>query len=165
MFPTIRAHLGSTWRPGCRRASGLLPDHDFVHVHVKATDEAGHSKDPEAKKAVIEATDDGLKELVSMKQNAIVAVTGDHATPSIGSLLHSGDPTPLVIAGPSVSPDETVSFGERQALGGELGRVAASDIMPLLLGLANRPFFRGHRPGARKTLALPNGAEPMHFDD
>jgi 2,3-bisphosphoglycerate-independent phosphoglycerate mutase len=46
-------------------------------------------------------------------------------------------------------------------LTGECGRLRAAEVLPLLLGLANRPFFIGHRPGAHPTLALPDAPEPM----
>ncbi len=144
-----------------RCAEQLLADADFVHVHIKATDEAGHAKRPELKRDVIAATDSGLAGLLELANRAIIAVTGDHATPSVGSLLHSGDPTPLLVAGPGIHPDSIRHFGERHALGGALGRLAAADILPLLTGFANRPFFLGHRPGPRQTLALPNAPEPM----
>lgn len=142
-------------------ASDLLNHADFVHVHIKATDEAGHSKKPEFKRDIISAVDEGLEQLLTLSGEAIVAVTGDHATPSTGSLLHSGDPTPFVVAGPGVAPDELRLFGERHALKGTCGRLAASDIMPFLAGVANRPFFKGYRPGAAITIALPNDPEPM----
>jgi 2,3-bisphosphoglycerate-independent phosphoglycerate mutase len=142
-------------------AAKLLETHDFVHVHVKATDEAAHTKRPAFKRAVIEATDAGLDELPALARRAVVAVTGDHASPSEGSLLHSGDPTPLVVAAPGLRPDTVTAFGERPALAGECGRLRADEVLPFLAGLANRPFFLGHRPGALRTLALPDAPEPM----
>ncbi len=142
-------------------AAGLLDSHDFVHVHVKATDEAAHTKRPGFKRQVIEATDAGLDALLALSAKAVVAVTGDHASPSVGGLLHSGDPTPFVVAAPGLRPDAVTSFGERAALAGECGRLCANEVLPFLAGLANRPFFLGHRPGAVQTLALPNAPEPM----
>jgi 2,3-bisphosphoglycerate-independent phosphoglycerate mutase len=137
---------------------------DFVHVHVKATDAAGHAKQPTLKRDVIASIDAGLEGLLTLATQAIVAVTGDHATPSVGSLLHSGDPTPFVVAGPGVGADAVKSFGERYATQGVCGRLAANDVMPLLVGLANRPFFYDHRPGPWRSIALPNHPEPMPLD-
>ena len=91
-------------------------------------------------------------------------MTGDHASPSVGSLLHSGDPTPFVVAAPGLRADGVQRFGERDALRGECGRLRADEVLPLLVGLANRPFFLGHRPGAAATLALPDAPEPMPLD-
>lgn len=142
-------------------AARLLDQHGFVHVHVKATDEAAHTKRPGFKRDVIAATDAGLEALLPLSSRAVVAVTGDHASPSVGSLLHSGDPTPFVVAAPGLRPDSVTSFGERTALAGECGRLRAAEVLPYLLGLANRPFFLGHRPGAMRTLALPDSPDPM----
>ena len=145
-------------------ARELMPEAGFVHVHVKATDEAGHSKQPANKVAAIEAADAGLEALLDLADEAVVAVTGDHATPSVGGLLHSGDPTPFVAAAPGIRPDATRELGERPAHTGELGTVAASDVMPLLIGFANRPFFLGHRPGPWASHALPDRPQPMPID-
>jgi 2,3-bisphosphoglycerate-independent phosphoglycerate mutase len=145
-------------------AAVLLESHDFVHVHVKATDEAAHTKRPAHKREVIEATDAGLALLQDLASRAVVAVTGDHASPSVGSLLHSGDPTPFVVAAPGLRPDAVTQFGERHSLAGEAGRLRADDVLPYLAGLANRPFFLGHRPGARRTLALSAAPDHMPLD-
>lgn len=146
-------------------AARLLESHDFVHVHVKATDEAGHTKRADFKREIIAATDAGLAALPALAARAVVAVTGDHASPSVGGLLHSGDPTPFVVAAPGLRPDAVTHFGERAALAGECGRLRADDVLPLLAGLANRPFFLGHRPGPVQTLALPDAPEPMPIAD
>ncbi|MFC5065722.1 alkaline phosphatase family protein [Actinomycetospora atypica] len=133
----------------------------FVHVHTKATDEAGHTKEPRAKLEVLESADPGLAGLLDLADRAVVAVTGDHATPSTGGVLHTGDPTPLVVAGPTVRTDPVTAFGEQFAASGWYGRVSAAELLPLLFGHANRPDFLGHRPTARRTLALPDSPEPM----
>jgi 2,3-bisphosphoglycerate-independent phosphoglycerate mutase len=136
----------------------------FVHLHTKATDEAGHTKDPYAKRDVIEAIDAGLDGLLTLLDTAVVCVTGDHATPSSASVLHTADPTPFVVAGPSLHTDTVTRFGETFMQGGRFGRVAATDVLPVLLEAANRPAFFGHRPSAFNTLALPTNPAPFQFD-
>ena len=143
-------------------AGGLIADGArFVHVHTKATDEAGHSKDPRAKLEVLEALDPGLARLEALADSAIVAITGDHATPSVDGVLHTADPTPLLLVGPTVRPDTVTEFGEEPARAGWYGPVKAAELMPLLFGHANRPVFLGHRATPRQTLALPDEPEPM----
>ena len=137
----------------------------FVHVHTKATDDAGHTKEPRAKLDVLEAADPGLAGLLDLADRAVVAVTGDHATPSTGGVLHTGDPTPLVVAGPTVRADPVTAFGEQFAASGWYGRVTAAELLPLLFGHANRPDFLGHRPTPRRTLALPDSPEPMILEE
>lgn len=133
----------------------------FVHVHTKATDEAGHSKDPLAKLRVLESLDGGLARLEVLADRAIVCITGDHATPSVDGVLHTADPTPLLLLGPTVRPDEVRSFGEAPMRHGWYGVVRADELLPLLFSHANRPMFLGHRIGARPSLALPDGVEAM----
>ncbi|MDD7939220.1 alkaline phosphatase family protein [Actinomycetospora lutea] len=133
----------------------------FVHVHTKATDDAGHTKQPRAKLEVLEAADPGLAGLHELAGRAIVAVTGDHATPSTGGVLHTGDPTPLVVAGPTVRQDAVTAFGEGPAAAGWYGALQARELLPLLLGHANRAAFLGHRATTRPTAALPDAPEPM----
>ncbi len=134
----------------------------FVHVHTKVTDEAGHAKDPLAKKAAVEWCDAQLAALLRPPfTDWVVAVTGDHATPASGGVLHTGDPTPFVVVGPSVRPDGVVAFGEQASRRGALGVIAASDVLPLMCSHANRPRFLGHRPSAYPTIALPDAPVPF----
>ena len=117
---------------------------DFVFVHLKATDQAGHTKDPAVKQATIEALDAELGTLPT--DGAIVVVTGDHATPTYPDVIHSGDPVPFVLAGPGVRPDAVERFGELQCAAGILGHLRGEDVMPVLLNAADRPLFAGSRP-------------------
>jgi 2,3-bisphosphoglycerate-independent phosphoglycerate mutase len=133
----------------------------FVHVHTNATDEAGHTKRPHAKREVLEAIDRGLAGLAAVAEKAIVAVTGDHATPSTHGVIHTADPTPLLVAGPTVRPDAVTEWGELPAQHGWWGKVRADELLPLLLGQANRPVFLGHRITARPVIALADSPQPM----
>ncbi|QXE38404.1 hypothetical protein KQY30_33410 [Streptomyces sp. GMY02] len=133
----------------------------FVHVHTKTTDEAGHTKAPHAKRTVLEGIDRGLARLGDIAEHAIVAVTGDHSTPSTHSLLHAGEPTPLTVVGPTVRCDEVTAFGEAPARHGWYGTVRADELLPLLLGHANRPVLLGHRITPRPVIALAD--QPQHL--
>lgn len=117
----------------------LLKTFDFVLVNYKAPDIAGHDGDPLHKKCLIENMDRELLPLVKEVErgNLIMAVTGDHSTPC-GQKEHSGDPVPVVIAGRVVRTDSVTTFGERSCARGDLGRIKASDIVPILLDLAGK---------------------------
>jgi 2,3-bisphosphoglycerate-independent phosphoglycerate mutase len=116
----------------------------FVFVHLKATDVAGHTKDPRVKQQTIEELDAELGNLPL--DRAIVCVTGDHATPASPEVIHSGDPVPFVLGGPAVRADSVRSFGELDCAAGILGHLRGADMMPVLLNAADRPLYLGSRP-------------------
>jgi 2,3-bisphosphoglycerate-independent phosphoglycerate mutase len=122
-----------------------LDDGDtFVFSHLKATDMAGHTKDPSIKQRTIEALDSVLGDLPT--DRAIVCVTGDHATPTYPDVIHSGDPVPFLLNGPGVRADAVERFGELDCAAGILGQLRGPDMMPVLLNAADRPLFLGSRP-------------------
>ena len=132
----------------------------FVFSHLKATDMAGHTKDPAIKQRTIELLDAELGELPT--DAAIVCVTGDHATPAYPDVIHSGDPVPIVVAGPGVRADLVDSFGELDCSRGILGHLRGPDLMPLLLNAADRPLFLGSRPTPfRAADGYPAVLEPL----
>jgi 2,3-bisphosphoglycerate-independent phosphoglycerate mutase len=122
-----------------------LDDGDtFVFTHQKTTDAAGHTKDPRMKQETIERLDAALDDLPT--DRAVVCVTGDHATPASPDVIHSGDPVPLLVAGPGVRADGVERFGELDCAAGILGQLRGPDLMPVLLNAADRPLFLGSRP-------------------
>ena len=129
-----------------RARSALDGGATFVFCHLKATDEAGHSKDPAVKRRTIEAVDAALGDLAALFPDEVVCVTGDHATPTSPEVIHSGDPVPLLLAGPGVRADRVTRFGELDCAEGLLGRLTGADVMPVLLNAADRPLFLGSRP-------------------
>jgi 2,3-bisphosphoglycerate-independent phosphoglycerate mutase len=116
----------------------------FVFCHQKTTDAAGHTKDPAVKRDTITALDAALSDLPV--DRAIVCITGDHATPASPDVIHSGDPVPLLLAGPGVRADAVAEFGELPFAAGILGQLRGPDLMPVLLNAADRPLFLGSRP-------------------
>ncbi len=129
--------------------------YDFVHIHSKAPDVAGHNKDPIAKRDALEELDAAFAQLVQAcrgRSDLLVVVTGDHATPSSGPLIHSGEAVPfLVCGGPNVLTDQIAEFDERSVVLGGVGRIRATDVMPLLLNLTDRARLMGvqHQPESR----------------
>jgi 2,3-bisphosphoglycerate-independent phosphoglycerate mutase len=132
----------------CRRVSLAVERLDagdtFVFCHQKTTDAAGHTKDPHVKRETIETLDGALADLPT--DRAIVCITGDHATPASRDVIHSGDPVPLLVAGPGVRADGVERFGELDFAAGILGQQRGPDLMPVLLNAADRPLFLGSRP-------------------
>lgn len=116
----------------------------FVFCHQKTTDVAGHTKDPAVKRDTIAALDAALVGLPV--DRAVVCITGDHATPASPDVIHSGDPVPLLVAGPGVRADGVTEFGELPFAAGILGQLRGPDLLPVLLNAADRPLFLGSRP-------------------
>jgi 2,3-bisphosphoglycerate-independent phosphoglycerate mutase len=132
----------------------------FVFAHLKATDAAGHTKDPAIKQRTIELLDAELGDLPD--ERAVVCVTGDHATPAYPGVIHSGDPVPMLVAGPGVRADSVESFGELDCSRGILGQLRGPDLMPVLLNAADRPLFLGSRPTPfRAADGYPARLEPL----
>jgi 2,3-bisphosphoglycerate-independent phosphoglycerate mutase len=116
----------------------------FLITHLKATDVAGHTKDPAVKQRTIEMLDAELTDLPT--DRAVVCITGDHATPTFPEVIHSGDPVPFLLAGPGIRADSVQTFGELDCATGILGQLRGPDMMPVLLNAADRPLFLGSRP-------------------
>src|SRR5207237_3978300 len=110
----------------------------FVFVHQKATDAAGHTKDPLVKRAVIESLDVVLRSRLPVDR-AIVCITGDHATPASPDVIHSGDPVPFLVAGPGVRADNVRRFGELEWAARFFGRLRGEEVMAGVQEVAGRP--------------------------
>ncbi len=110
--------------------------HDYFFFHHKGPDSAGEDGDFGAKVAAIEALDAAIPDLLALEPD-VVAVTGDHATPS-QMAAHSWHPVPVVLWGRRVGRDPVTTFGESACLGGALGRRPAADLMTIMLANAGR---------------------------
>ena len=97
------------------------------------------------KRDTIEALDAALGDLPT--DRAIVCVTGDHATPASPDVIHSGDPVPLLVAGPGRARRRaSTASASSTVAAGILGQLRGPDLMPVLLNAADRPLFLGSRP-------------------
>lgn len=127
-------------------ARDALTRYDFIHVHTKVPDEAGHLKDPLKKKLAIEALDKGLNRVIGpLVQNpdVLVVVTADHATPSAGPLIHSGETVPLLFCGEGVRRDHVRQYDEVAAAQGVLGHVRGTELMLMILNGLDRSKLKG----------------------
>lgn len=118
----------------------LLREHwsvpDFFFLHHKDADAAGEDGDRDAKVAAIERLDAVVPDLVALGPD-VIAVTGDHATPS-QMAAHSWHPVPVVVHGPRVGRDRTERFGERWCRSGAIGLRPAMHLLPILMAGAGR---------------------------
>lgn len=111
-------------------------DHDYVFVHIKATDNASHDRNVEQKILAIERTDEMIGEILEKaREKVVLAITGDHSTPvSLGE--HSCDPVPVLLWADFLRSDVTEEFSEIEAARGAIHTIRGRDILPLLLGYA-----------------------------
>jgi 2,3-bisphosphoglycerate-independent phosphoglycerate mutase len=141
-------------------------DYDFIHVHTKMPDEAGHTKNPWYKKEVIEAIDRAMSiainEIITDKE-VLLVVTADHSTASAGIMIHSGETVPITMIGKYVRKDEVRHFNEIACAQGGLGLVKGKELMYLILnfldkakmqGLMDTPINQPYYPGRYKPLRL-----------
>ncbi|UCD71119.1 MAG: 2,3-bisphosphoglycerate-independent phosphoglycerate mutase [Syntrophobacterales bacterium] len=122
--------------------------YDFAYIHTKAPDVEGHKGEPLLKAKALEAIDrslDPLMRRVRRDSNFLLVVTGDHGTPSSGSMLHSGDSIPILFAGINVLKDDVSRFNERDTAKGGMGRLRGLDIMNIILNLTDKANLYGVR--------------------
>lgn len=108
--------------------------YDFFFLHVKATDAAGEDGDFARKVAVIEQVDRALSELISLQPDVLV-VSGDHSTPAVLQ-GHSWHPVPVLLYSRWCRSDGVRQFSESACISGGLGRLSATQIMPLAMANA-----------------------------
>ncbi len=141
-------------------------EYDFIHVHTKMPDEAGHTKNPWYKKEVIEAVDRAMSlavhEILPDRETLLV-VTADHSTASSGVMIHTGETVPLTMVGKYVRRDEVGYFNEIACANGALGIVRGNELMHLILnfldrakmqGLMDTPVDQPYYPGDYKPLKI-----------
>jgi 2,3-bisphosphoglycerate-independent phosphoglycerate mutase len=112
-------------------------DADLFFVHHKDADAAGEDGDRAAKIRAIEALDAAVPDLLGALEPGVIAVTGDHATPS-QMAAHSWHPVPVVARGGTMGRDDVDRFGERWCRAGALGRRPSIELLPVLMGAAGR---------------------------
>ncbi|MFC2174326.1 2,3-bisphosphoglycerate-independent phosphoglycerate mutase [archaeon] len=120
-------------------ALAALEGHDYVFLHIKCTDLAGHDGDPEKKIELLEKIDGMVGHILEKidLENTIIAFTSDHSTPcSVRN--HSADPVPLLIAGADVRLDYVKHFDELSATQGALFKISGKDLFPILLDFMGR---------------------------
>jgi 2,3-bisphosphoglycerate-independent phosphoglycerate mutase len=108
--------------------------YDFFFIHMKETDAAGEDGDFNRKVTSLEHIDRLLPEITRLEPDVIV-VTGDHSTPAILK-GHSWHPIPVLLYSSYCRPDGVVRFSEKACIAGGLGKIPATDIMPLAMANA-----------------------------
>jgi 2,3-bisphosphoglycerate-independent phosphoglycerate mutase len=114
-----------------------LKDHDFVYLHVEASDEAGHEGDAELKIRTIEYLDQRilkylLEETAKMDEPVTIAMLPDHPTPW-KLRTHTREAVPFVIYRPGIEPDSVDHYDEESAKKGYYSELVGKQFMEALL--------------------------------
>ena len=101
-----------------------LKTHDFVYLHVEASDEAGHEGDYDLKLKTIEYLDHRIvkylvDEISKMDEPVAIAVLPDHPTPW-KLKTHTRDAVPFLIWYPGIEADDVDRYDESAAKNGGL---------------------------------------------
>lgn len=115
-----------------------LKTHDFIYLHVEATDEAGHEGDLDLKMKCIEYLDKRIVKYILEHKNEIgdeltIAVLPDHPTP-VEMKIHTRESIPFIIMKPGESPDDVRKYDEDSAKAGSYGEIEGADFINLLIG-------------------------------
>jgi len=129
------SHLIQGLGKACKFAIKVLKknhkDYNYMYVHFKEPDLAGHDNKPFEKLAMIEYIDDvffGFLRKFCPSNKIKVLVSSDHTTSS-KQKAHTADPVPVLFydALPKVLKEK--SFNEREARKGSLGRILGKELL------------------------------------
>ncbi|GKU80495.1 2,3-bisphosphoglycerate-independent phosphoglycerate mutase [Paenibacillus sp. L3-i20] len=109
-----------------------IANNDIVYVHMKAPDVKGHDNKPLEKTKSIELFDQMVGMIrEKLPDNVYLALAADHSTPcEVGE--HTGEPVPVLIAGPSIRKDRVSQYNEMDCAYGGMGRLTGSDFVRTL---------------------------------
>ncbi len=116
--PGANGYYDTNYSGKAMYALNALKKHDFVYVHVEATDEAGHNGDWKAKLECCERFD---KEVVGpmlkffgSPKGVRILVSPDHPTP-VAKRVHDRAPVPFVMWGEGIEANGVKNYSEKAA--------------------------------------------------
>ena len=119
-------------------ALDALRTHDFVYLHVEASDEAGHDGDLALKLKTIENLDARLvrpiiEEVKSWHDMPVsIALLPDHPTP-VEVRTHVNEPVPFAIWHQGIEPDTVQAYDEMSCADGAYGTLKLGEFMQTFL--------------------------------
>ncbi len=116
--PGANGYYDTNYKGKGEYALNSLKTHDFVYVHVEATDEAGHNGDWKAKMECCEHFDKMIVgpiiKFFGKPKGVRVLVAPDHPTP-VAKRTHDRSPVPFVMWGEGIASNGTKEFSEKAA--------------------------------------------------
>lgn len=116
-----------------------LRKHDFVYLHIEASDEAGHEGNVDLKKKTVEYLENRVvkpifEELSKWDEPVAIAILPDHPTPC-RLKTHISEPIPFLIYYPGIQPDGVLQYDEESAKAGDYGLLTGDEFMKALLSV------------------------------
>ena len=116
--PGANGYYDTNYQGKAQYALASLKKHDFVYVHVEATDEAGHNGDYQAKLKCAEHFDNfivgAVREYIQTHPDVRVLVAPDHPTP-VAKRTHTSVPVPFIMYGHGIEPNGAKMYSEKEA--------------------------------------------------
>ena len=114
-------------------AIDALRRHDFVFLHIEASDEAGHDGNLKLKLQTIEDLDRRVvgpiyNEVKAWNEPVGIALLPDHPTP-VELRTHVAEPVPFTIWHRNITPDGVQTFDESSCTGGSYGLLKLQQFM------------------------------------
>lgn len=118
-------------------ALDALKKHDFVYLHIEASDEAGHEGDHKLKTKTIEYLDSRVvktiwEETQKWEEDVVIAILPDHPTPW-KLKTHTRSAIPFIIYKPGLEPDMVDAYDEVSSVRGSIGELSGNEFMKLFL--------------------------------
>lgn len=118
-------------------AIDALKRHDFVYLHIEASDEAGHEGDVALKLKTVEYLENRIvkpifDEVSKWNEPVAIAILPDHPTPC-RLKTHVSTPIPFLIYKPGVEPDSVMRYDEDSAKAGAYGTLKGDEFIKALL--------------------------------
>lgn len=116
-----------------------LRKHDFVYLHIEASDEAGHEGNVDLKKKTVEYLENRVvkpifEEVSKWDEPVAIAILPDHPTPC-RLKTHISEPVPFLIYYPGIQPDGVSQYDEESAKAGDYGLLTGDEFMKALLSV------------------------------
>jgi len=116
--PGANGYYDTNYKGKSKFALNALNSHDFVYVHVEATDEAGHNGDWKAKLECCEHFDKDvvgpILKAFKKTEGVRILVCPDHPTP-VAKRAHDRSPVPFVMWGEGIEPNGVKDYSEKTA--------------------------------------------------
>lgn len=118
-------------------ALDALKRHDFVYLHIEASDESGHEGDYKLKTKTIEYLDYRVvktiwEETQTWDEDVAIAILPDHPTPW-KIKTHTKEAIPFVIYKPGQEADDVDRYDEDAAKSGAIGELSGNEFIKLFL--------------------------------